>query len=227
MSSQTIAMFDAISRRYDWMNRCLSLGLDKVWRRSILRHLPAGERLKVLDCATGTGDQLLTLLHRCPRVYDAVGIDPSEEMLKIAAEKLRDFEYKTRLAIASAEKIPFPDETFDAITLSFGIRNVADLGQSLKELYRVLLPKGRALILEFSHPKVQPVRFFHRLYLKYAVPRLGALLAKNEEAYSYLAKTIEAFPQGKELCKILEHHGFNVHMQPLSFGIVTLYICEK
>jgi len=227
MSAKTIAMFDAISRRYDWMNRCLSLGLDKVWRRAVVRHLPKGERLKVLDCATGTADQLLTLLYRAPQVYDAVGIDPSQEMLNLASAKLRDFAYKTKLLAASAEKIPFPDATFDAITLSFGIRNVADLDQSLKELYRVLLPQGRLLILEFSHPTVKPIRFFHKLYLTHVVPRLGALLVKNKEAYTYLSQTIEAFPQGKELCEILQRYGFTVQVRPLTLGIVTLYICEK
>ena len=152
-------MFDAISSRYDLINAVLSFGLDRYWRKAVCKHLPKKQKLKLLDCATGTGDQLVTLLKRCPTIYDAVGTDPAPEMLRIAAPKLAPYAHTARLLPASAEAIPFPDDMFDVVTISFGIRNVADLSQSLKEIYRSLAPQGRLIILEFSHPKRKPVRF--------------------------------------------------------------------
>jgi demethylmenaquinone methyltransferase/2-methoxy-6-polyprenyl-1,4-benzoquinol methylase len=221
-------MFESISKRYDRINRVLSLGLDLYWRKAVCKYLPKKQKIKLLDCATGTGDQLVTLLKNCPQIYDAVGIDPAHNMLALAKPKLARYSHCARLAVASAEEIPFPDEMFNAITISFGIRNVADLSQSLKEIYRALAPEGRLIILEFSHPSRSVVRFFHRFYLNWIVPYVGKRLSQNEEAYNYLSKTIETFPQGDELAQILRHAGFtNVQIKPLSFGTVSLYIGDK
>lgn len=221
-------MFNAISKRYDLINSVLSLGLDRYWRNAVCRHLPKKQRIKLLDCATGTGDLLITLLQKCPEIYDAVGIDPATEMLQKATPKLLPHSYRARLIPASAESIPFPDHMFDAVTISFGIRNVSDLNQSLKEIYRTLAPRGRLIILEFSHPKYRAVRLMHRLYLNQVVPRVGKWLSSHPEAYSYLSKTIETFPQGAALATILKQTGFiNVQIKPLSLGIVSLYIGEK
>ncbi len=221
-------MFDAISTRYDFINAVLSFKLDRYWRRAVCRHLPKKQRIKLLDCASGTGDQLISLLKNCPNIYDAVGIDPASEMLAIAAKKLTPFAHKSKVITASAEHLPFPDEMFDAVTISFGIRNVASVEQSLKEIYRTLAPQGRLIILEFSHPKFKIVRMLHRFYLNRIVPFVGKRLSGNGEAYSYLSKTIETFPQGKGLEALIQNAGFsNVQIKPLSLGIVSLYIGEK
>lgn len=228
MTAKTVAMFDAISCKYDRINTCLSFGLDRYWRRAALRFLPKKQKIKLLDCATGTADQLLTLLRHAPQIYDAVGIDPSQEMLSIATQKLIDFSYKAKVLLGSAEQIPFPSDMFDAVTISFGIRNVADVNKSLKEFHRVLAPNGKLLILEFSHPQFAPIRWLHKLYLNHLLPRMGTWLSGNREAYTYLSKTIEAFPQGQAFCDLLKEVQFtHVHRKPLTFGVVTLYICTK
>lgn len=221
-------MFDTISSRYDCVNTVLSLGLDRYWRRTVGTYLPQKQKIKLLDCATGTGDQLVTLLKNCPAIYDAVGTDPAREMLALAAQKLKPYSHRSRVLAARAEAIPFPDNMFDVVTVSFGIRNVADVAQSLKEIYRVLSPNGRLIILEFSHPQHKPVRFLHRFYLNKVVPYVGKWLSNNKEAYSYLSKTIEIFPQGEALGNILRNAGFtDVQIKPVTFGIVSLYIGEK
>jgi demethylmenaquinone methyltransferase/2-methoxy-6-polyprenyl-1,4-benzoquinol methylase len=228
MPSKTVEMFDSISGKYDRINTYLSLGMDNYWRKTLTAFLPKKQKIKLLDCATGTGDQLLTLLKHAPQIYDAVGIDPSQEMLALARGKLLNFSYKAQVLLGSAEDIPFPNEMFDAVTISFGIRNVADVLQSLKEFHRVLAPNGRLLILEFSHPQFTPIRFLHKLYLNHFVPRLGKWLSGNQAAYSYLSNTIEAFPQGKAFCAILKEAQFKeVRAKPLTLGAVTLYICTK
>ena len=221
-------MFNTISERYDFINTVLSLGLDRYWRKAVCKHLPVKQRIKLLDCATGTGDQLISLIKNCPAIYDAVGIDPAEEMLAHAMAKLKKHSYSSHLACAPAEKIPYPDQMFDAVTISFGIRNVENLSLSLQEIYRSLAPQGRLIILEFSHPQNRLIRFLHRFYLNQIVPYVGKRLSKNKEAYTYLSSTIETFPQGIALCDILRQAGFeNVYTKPLTLGIVSLYIGEK
>lgn len=192
------------------------------------RHLPAQNRIKLLDCATGTGDQLAALLNICSAIYDAVGLDPAEQMLAIASKKLERNSHRCRLIHGRAEEIPFPDEMFDAITISFGIRNVENLSKSLGEMYRTLAPKGRVIILEFSHPQNKVIRQLHSFYLNRIVPSLGSRLSKSKEAYHYLSNTIEAFPQGTQFCSILREAGYtNVQVKPLTWGVVSLYIGEK
>ena len=222
------SMFNTISSRYDRINSILSLGLDRYWRRAVCRFLPKKQRIKLLDCATGTGDQLLTLLNHVPQIYDSVGIDPAEKMLSLAASKLTPYSYKAKVLTAPAEAIPFSDNLFDVVTISFGIRNVKNVDQSLKEIYRVLAPKGRVLILEFSHPTFFPIRILHRFYLNQIVARLGKWISKHQGAYTYLAQTIASFPEGDNFCKLLERAGFsNVRRKPLTLGVVTIYIGDK
>ena len=221
-------MFDTISSRYDLINKILSLGLDRYWRRVVCKHLPSQQRIKLLDCATGTGDQLVSILKNCPHVYDSVGMDPADEMLAIGSKKLLPYSSRAKLISASAEAIPFPNEMFDAITISFGIRNVADLSKSLSEIYRTLSPQGRLIILEFSHPQQKALRSLHRFYLNRVVSWVGKKLSSNEDAYTYLSNTIETFPQGDALKNILKQTGFlDVRVKPLTFGVVSLYICGK
>lgn len=221
-------MFDTISAKYDFINAVLSLGLDRYWRKEVCKHLPSKQRIKLLDCATGTGDLLATLLKNCPHIYDAVGIDPAHEMLALATPKLASHAYRLRLVSAAAEEIPFPDDMFDVVTIAFGIRNVADLSQSLQEIYRTLAPQGRLIILEFSHPSNKVVRGLHQFYLNRIIPHVGKWLSGHKEAYTYLSKTIATFPQGEAFGLILKEAGFtNVQIKPLTFGAVSLYTGEK
>jgi demethylmenaquinone methyltransferase/2-methoxy-6-polyprenyl-1,4-benzoquinol methylase len=217
-------LFDTISPTYDKVNRVLSFGLDRKWRKQVAKYLPPKANLKVLDLATGTGDQALALLNSKASIHSLIGIDMSGEMLEIAKTKLQN---RAQLFKANAEKLPFPKAHFDAASFSFGIRNVTDPLSSLKEIFRVLKPKGRCLILEFSLPP-QPIRSFFLFYLRHILPRIGGFLSKKKEAYRYLNETIESFPCGKEFCLLMKEAGFSrVRVIPIALGGVSLYIGEK
>ncbi|MFI5334330.1 MAG: bifunctional demethylmenaquinone methyltransferase/2-methoxy-6-polyprenyl-1,4-benzoquinol methylase UbiE [Chlamydiales bacterium] len=223
-------MFDAISPTYDRVNRLMTAGLDKKWRKAVASHLPAGESLSLLDCATGTGDQLFSLLERCPPIRKAVGVDLAESMLAIAREKTAKKVYRERVEwrVASITALPFPDESFECITISFGVRNVDNLALALSECKRVLKPNGRLLILETSLPKNWLVKSLHLFYLRALLPKLGGWVSKNRNAYHYLNKTAETFPSGEQFCTILQQAGFShVDVYPLTFGAVSIYRADK
>ncbi len=222
-------MFDLISPTYDRINRILSLGMDQGWRKKCAKHLPPEKSLKILDLATGTGDQLSALFESNASIQSATGIDLSQEMLQIAAKKFQTKPYgqKVRFLRADAEKIPFAASLFHVATFSFGIRNVTDPLASLKEIHRILKSGGKCLILEFSLPP-KPIRGFYLFYLRHILPRIGGLLSKNPEAYKYLNQTIETFPSGKEFCLLLKKAQFEKIMAyPMALGAVTLYVGEK
>ncbi|CAM0117224.1 bifunctional demethylmenaquinone methyltransferase/2-methoxy-6-polyprenyl-1,4-benzoquinol methylase UbiE [Rhabdochlamydiaceae symbiont of Dictyostelium giganteum] len=225
--SLTAQMFNSIASYYDFLNHFFSLGIDYYWRRVMCRFLPQTP-FTLLDCATGTGDQLLAFLKKSAFITSAYGIDPASKMLEKARIKLSQYHSKVSLVEASVEHLPFQDEMFHTVSISFGIRNVEDLSQSLLEIHRVLKPQGELLILEFSHPThflIRPLYFF---YLNKLLPLLGKLISRHQRAYSYLAETIKTFPQGKALCEHLETAGFKeIHMTPLSLGIVTIYRGKK
>ncbi|MBU6383357.1 MAG: bifunctional demethylmenaquinone methyltransferase/2-methoxy-6-polyprenyl-1,4-benzoquinol methylase UbiE [Verrucomicrobia bacterium] len=217
-------MFDAISPTYDRTNRIISFGRDQYWRAKVAEFLPPQKNLKILDLATGTGDQALALIKSQASIHSITGIDLSSEMLEIAKRKIP---CKMQFMVADAEQLPFKEKTFDAATFSFGIRNVTDPSKSLKEMYRVLKQKGRALILEFSLPP-QPIRAFFFFYLRHILPRLAGMVSKNRLAYQYLNKTIEHFPSGKAFCALMREAGFGrLKAIPMNLGSVTLYIGEK
>lgn len=219
-----IQIFDEIAPTYDRTNRILSGGVDLYWRRKMASLLPKTEKIKLLDCATGTGDQLLSLLKHSPRIHQAVGIDLAEEMLKIGREKLQPYAHRASLKKASATDIPYTEDTFDCATMSFGIRNVDNVPLCLQEIHRVLRPQGKALILEFSLPKNRMVQKSYLLYLNKLLPSIGKLISAHTEAYSYLARTIQSFPQAEAFCKLMREAGFqSVKAHPLTFGIVTIY----
>jgi len=222
-------MFDRISPTYDRINKILSFGMDKNWRKEVIRHLPLREHLRLLDLATGTADQLITLLESKASIDSAVGIDLSSEMLQLGAKKIEAKPYRSRIQLlrADAEKIPFNDASFDAATFSFGIRNVSDPLISLNEIYRVLKTKGRCLILEFSLPPVW-IRGFYLFYLRRLLPKIGGLISKQPAAYRYLNETIETFPSGKDFLALMEQASFQkVKAHRMAFGGVTLYVGEK
>lgn len=222
-------MFNAISTSYDRVNRILSFGIDVRWRKKMVEHLPQGERLTLLDLATGTCDQLLTLM-QSGKFASAIGMDLAEEMLKMGREKVSQspFSKKVVLQLASALEIPLEENVFDCVSISFGIRNVVDIAKCLEEMHRVLKPGGKGLILEFSLPKNRAVRFFHLLYLRYFLPLIGGIVSGKRSAYSYLNQTIESFPYGNAFCQFMEKGGFTkVKAYPLTWGVATLYVGEK
>ena len=220
-------MFDRISPRYDLVNRVLSFGIDIYWRRQVAKYLPATPSIDLLDLATGTGDQMLSLVNQ---IKSGLGIDMSEEMLKLGARKASKKGHADKLSFlrGDATAISLPEEAVDAVTMSFGIRNVTDVSLCMQEMHRVLRPSGRTLILEFSLPKNRLIRAAHLFYLRKVLPAVGGFISGNKEAYRYLNSTIETFPYGAEFCKLLEEAGFErARAIPLSFGIATLYVGEK
>ncbi|GAB4188738.1 MAG: bifunctional demethylmenaquinone methyltransferase/2-methoxy-6-polyprenyl-1,4-benzoquinol methylase UbiE [Simkaniaceae bacterium] len=223
-------MFDQISKTYDQTNRVISLGLDTRWRKKAAMHLPKKNKLDLLDLAAGTGDQIFSIFEAHPnKEFSAIGIDLSKEMLRIAQEKLSRKNYKNQISFqeGDAQNIPFPQEKFDVVTMSFGIRNVMDLSQSFQEMHRVLKKDGRALILEFSLPKF-PVRPFHLFYLRRILPLIGQRMSKHQSAYRYLNETIETFPCGKAFSSLMKEAGFSkVDIHSLTLGTVNLYVAYK
>lgn len=231
-SRKTISeMFDAISPTYDCANRILSLGLDLYWRRTLSHQLPAREISHVLDIATGTGDQILSILKEFPRAkFKITGIDMSPDMLELAREKIKSVtdSERTEFLLCDAGTLPLEDGVIDCITVSFGVRNFINLHHCLNEMFRVLTKNGRMLILEFAMPENPIIRNIHLQYLRHVVPLLGKSISRHPTAYRYLNQTIEVFPYGKSFASLLQHIGFtDVRIIPLTFGIVNIYVAQK
>lgn len=223
-------MFDEISPTYDKANHAISLGLDRYWRNSVTKNLPNKNQIHLLDLATGTGDQLISIMESKESIIEALGIDLSKEMLAIARKKIEEkhYRYKVTLEIGDATSTSYENASYDCVTMSFGIRNVENVLSCLKEIFRLLKTGGRALILEASMPKNLFIKKFHLFYLRYLLPNIGAILSKNKKAYKYLNKTTETFPCGENFCSLLKEAGFEkIKMIPLTFGAVTLYIADK
>jgi demethylmenaquinone methyltransferase/2-methoxy-6-polyprenyl-1,4-benzoquinol methylase len=191
--------------------------------------LPERSELDVLDLATGTGDQLITLA-ATGRLRSGIGIDLAEKMLAIGREKIlaKQLDGMLTLQTGDAGAIPFPDNSFDAVSITFGIRNVSDVPAALRELYRVLRPNGRALILEFSLPRNGFIRRSYLFYFRHILPRLGGLISGDSHAYRYLNQTVETFPYGAAFCSLMKDSGFtSVQATELTFGIATVYSGDK
>jgi len=227
----TWLMFDEISETYDLTNRVMTGGKDKEWRRLICDYLPKNHSLRLLDLATGTLDVPLTMLEaHGPDIQSIHAIDMSEAMLKIGEKKLHGVRYanKVRVQSGDAQAIPFPARSFDAVTISFGIRNVEKVEQACSEMHRVLKPGGRALILEGTVPNSFFLKGPYLLYTRWIMPLLGRMLSGHKHAYRYLNRSIEAFPQDKAFRDILIEAGLTpIETIKLSFGAVTLYIADR
>jgi demethylmenaquinone methyltransferase / 2-methoxy-6-polyprenyl-1,4-benzoquinol methylase len=223
-------MFDRIATTYDGLNRILSCGIDIYWRNKMLRELPRTKTpLQCLDLATGTGDVALTLI-KDPRVGNVRGLDLSRGMLAVGQKKVQHLglDQKVQLLYGDGVSIPEEDQSFDVVSISFGIRNFPDVSTSLRNCLRVLKPGGRLLILEFSLPKNTLIRSFYLFYFRKVLPFLGRWLSKDQEAYTYLNQTVEHFPYGEKFATLMREQGFQrVHFSPLTFGIATLYVGEK
>ena len=222
-------MFNDISGRYDLLNHLLSLGIDYTWRRKFVRQLSRYTPKQVLDVATGTGD-LAILVGSLASVQQVVGIDNASNMLAIAKDKVLRNKLKENVAFrdGDAEAIPFPDGSFDAVTVAFGVRNYENLEKGLTEMRRVLRSGGVLMILEFSHPEAILWKQLYGFYAKYIIPLIGRLVSRHKQAYKYLPESVSAFPSGKDFTKILSKLGVkNVTRRTLTFGIATIYSGEK
>ncbi len=215
--------FDKIARTYDRLNRVMTLCLDCRWRRHAVKEVESREwRVEnVLDVACGTGDMCLELLKQG---YSVTGVDLSEEMMVIARRKAPEATY----LIGNAESLPFEEETFDAVTCAFGVRNFVHLEKGLSEMLRVLKPGGRMVILELATPDSVVVRPFYYFYTKCIIPWLGSLIAGSREAYTYLPKSIERFPKDDVMVEIFHSVGAKeITHRKLTFGVCRLYIINK
>ena len=215
------AMFGDIAERYDLANHLLSGGLDFLWRRRAARMIRTWCPARILDLATGSGDLAITLQRACPAAQ-VVGADFCRPMLAVARRKGVE-----HLVAADGLQLPFAGGTFDAVTIAFGLRNMASWPAALAEMRRILRPGGHVLILDFSIP-IAPLRWVYRPYLHHVLPRVAALLTGSKEAYDYLGDSIEQFPQGAAMCVLLEDAGFaSPEHQSLSGGIVSLYTARR
>lgn len=219
-------MFDRIARRYDLLNRLTSLGIDQSWRRKTVRSLELNGPSRVLDLATGTADLALLIAKMSPETQ-VVGLDPSAEMLRVGQNKVAQLKHsRVSLVQGDAQQLPFEDDSFDGITIAFGIRNVPDRAQALREMSRVCRRQGRVCILELSEPKRGLMASLARFHMHQVVPRLGALLSGARE-YRYLPNSIAKFPPAEEFASLMSDSGLKVlKAEPLTFGVCHLYVAE-
>lgn len=223
-------MFNQIAWRYDALNEWLSLGIHRRWRRRAMLALDSlPSSACVLDLATGTADLAIALARKLPGAR-ITGIDPAGAMLAIGRKKVtrKGLSEKIRLKLGEAENLPYPDNTFDAVTVAFGVRNFQSLNGGLLEIHRVLKPSGQLIILEFSMPGMWGFRHLYRWYFRHLVPRIGRWLSNDPLAYRYLVESVQAFPQGKAFEALLKITGFkNTRCTPLTFGVCSLYTAYK
>lgn len=228
-TSPIAAMFDRISPKYDALNHLLSLNIDKVWRRKTAKAVAKSQPKTILDLATGTADLAIALAKCNPQAH-IIGMDISEKMLEIGKEKVskKGLANQIELRLGDAATLPFESNTFDAVSVAFGIRNFENLEHGLSEIQRVLKPNGRAVILEFSMPERFPIKQLYALYFKHLLPAIGKAVSKDGNAYSYLPLSVEQFPKPKVFLRMLAEKGLENGMaKPLSFGIASLYTSTK
>ena len=228
-ASPIAAMFDRISPKYDCLTHLLSLNIDKVWRRKTAKAVAKCQPKTILDLASGTADLAITLAKHNPQAH-IVGMDISEKMLEIGKEKVRrqGLESHIELRLGDAATLPFDDNSFDAVTVAFGVRNFEDRARGLSEIHRVLKTNGMVYILEFSMPEKFPIKQLYRLYFKHILPIIGKSVSKDPGAYTYLPQSVEAFPKPNGFLRILSDNGLNNGAaRQLSSGIATLYTAIK
>ena len=225
---QVAQMFNKISRRYDFLNHFLSLGIDISWRRKAIKLLKPNSPQFILDVATGTGDFAIEAARLTPK--KVIGIDISEGMLEIGREKIKSkgLENQIELQLGDSENLDFEDNKFDAVIVSFGVRNFENLNGGLKEIYRVLRPNGTVLILEFSKPSKFPFKQVYGWYFNNILPGIGSLISKDQSAYTYLPESVKEFPCGQEFIEQLTAVGFNNCIcRTLTFGVSSIYTAKK
>lgn len=217
-------MFDNISARYDFLNHFLSLGIDKGWRRKVVSIVKKHQPKRMLDIATGTADLAIALSRLNPEKID--GVDISEGMLAVGKEKIKKkgLTEVIKLSYGDSEALPFPDASFDAVTVAFGVRNFENLNLGLSEMYRVTRPGGWVVVLEFSKPSHFPVKQVYQFYFSHILPRWGKLISKDAAAYTYLPESVQAFPDGKDFLNHLGDAGYtSLKEKRLTFGVASIY----
>ena len=225
---QVAEMFNNISNKYDFFNHFLSAGIDVSWRKKAIQQLKKLQPQNILDVATGTADVAL-MTYKMLHPKKITGIDISEGMLNLGRKKIAEAGLGGIIELQSgdSEKILFPDNSFDAITVAFGVRNFENLEMGLKEMYRVLQPGGKTVILEFSKPK-GAFKLLYNFYMKFLAPTMVQLFSKNKKAYQYLNDSVQAFPEGETFLNLMNEAGFTqTYLKPLSLGICTIYCGSK
>ncbi|WP_207427648.1 bifunctional demethylmenaquinone methyltransferase/2-methoxy-6-polyprenyl-1,4-benzoquinol methylase UbiE [Pedobacter sp. SYSU D00535] len=226
---QVATMFNNISKTYDFLNHFLSLGIDIIWRKKAIAELKRLKPGHILDVATGTGDfafEAIQMLHP----DKVTGVDISQGMLDVAQEKInrRGLQNKFEVTLGDSERLLFEDNTFDAVTVAYGVRNFENLEKGLSDMLRVLKPGGKAVILEFSKPKVFPVKQLYNFYFHFITPAIGKVFSKDNSAYKYLPESVAAFPDGKDFITLMEKVGYReTKNRPLAFGICSIYTGTK
>lgn len=226
---QVRAMFDAIAPAYDFMNRAMTLGVDRVWRRKTVAEVASAHPRAVLDVATGTGDLAIALARAIPGVHVS-GMDLSLEMMSVGRDKVAKAGLEGRVSFQEGDclDLPFDSGVFDAVTVAYGVRNFADIPRGYREMYRVLRPGGMLAALELSVPTGAVVRPLYNLYTGTLIPFAGKIVSRDMRAYSYLPESIAAVPQGSDMLEIMRHAGFTgTRLRRFTFGTCTLYMGVK
>lgn len=221
-------MFDKISGNYDGLNRVISFGIDVKWRKKVIALVEATQPEAVLDIATGTGDLAISLAET--NAKKIIGLDISEGMLAVGRKKIaaKNLSERIQMVQADSEALPFEDNSFDAITVAFGVRNFEHLEKGLNEIYRVLKPGGLFVVLETSVPTKFPFKQGYNFHSKVMLPVIGKLFSRDKVAYSYLSESAASFPYGEKFNNILRKTGFNnVEDKPQTFGVATIYTASK
>lgn len=225
---QVEQMFDSIAPKYDFLNRFLSMGIDQIWRKKAISSLKEVNPKQILDVATGTADLAIAALKLNPD--HVTGIDISNQMLQVGRDKINNKALHSKITLQQADSanLPFEDNKFDAITVAFGVRNFEFLQQGINQMYRVTRKGGKLAVLEFSKPKSFPFKQLYNFYFKYILPGWGGLISKSKTAYTYLPESVAHFPEGENFAAYLKNAGYNnINIQPLTFGICTLYTAIK
>lgn len=228
-SEQVKDMFDSIAPAYDFMNRAMTFGIDKLWRRAAVKILQHERHDDILDIATGTGD-LAIMIAKMLDPLSVIGVDLSAGMIEIGRKKVSEagLDDIVSLGIGDCLQLPFTDNSFDCITCAYGVRNFQDLQAGYNEMHRVLRTGGIAVILELSTPRSPIVKPFYNLYTRHVIPNVGRLVSKDVRAYTYLPESIAAVPQGEQMTDIMTRAGFSdVKFIPMTFGTCTIYIGRK
>lgn len=222
---QVKEMFDSIAPAYDWMNRAMTLGIDKCWRRKAVRLVADDRPADVIDLATGTGDLAIELARELPHAH-ITGLDLSEGMVEIGRQKVGHARLSDRVTLVTGDclALPFDDDAADAITVAYGVRNFEHLDRGYAEMRRVLRPGGLLCVVELSTPVNPFIKPFYRLYTKGLIPLVGRLVSKDNRAYSYLPESIAAVPQGDDMLRLIREAGFvEAEFRRLTFGVCTIY----
>ncbi|MDX1363829.1 bifunctional demethylmenaquinone methyltransferase/2-methoxy-6-polyprenyl-1,4-benzoquinol methylase UbiE [Arenibacter latericius] len=225
---QVTKMFDTISGKYDGLNRVISFGIDIKWRKRVVAIVGKNKPESILDIATGTGDLAINMVQTGAKKI--TGLDISPGMLEVGRKKIaaKKLDKTIQMVVGDSENLPFEDNTFDAITVAFGVRNFENLEKGLSEIYRVLKKNGTFVVLETSNPTKFPYKQGYNFYTKYILPTIGKLFSKDRSAYKYLSESAAVFPHGTAFNNILKKIGFiDVENKPQTFGVASIYVATK